>query len=58
MAPPLTRTPASRPTDDQLMKRCGRGDTAALEVLMSRHQGAAYRYCWRIFRDHHTAEEG
>jgi RNA polymerase sigma-70 factor (ECF subfamily) len=39
------------------MRRCGRGDAAALEALMDRHADAAYRYCWRIFRDHHTAED-
>jgi RNA polymerase sigma-70 factor (ECF subfamily) len=39
------------------MVRCGRGDTAALSILMDRHQEAAYRYCWRIFRNHHTAED-
>jgi RNA polymerase sigma-70 factor (ECF subfamily) len=26
-------------------------------VLLERHQGAVYRYCWRIFRNHHTAED-
>ena len=47
----------SRLDDDQLMVRCGRGEVPALEALMARHQDAAYRYCWRIFRDHHTAED-
>ena len=39
------------------MVRCGRGHTAALNELLDRHQGAAYRYAWRIFRNHHTAED-
>jgi RNA polymerase sigma-70 factor (ECF subfamily) len=39
------------------MVRCGRGDAEALMTLVHRHQGAAYRYCWRIFRNHHTAED-
>ena len=39
------------------MERCGRGHTAALAELMRRHQAAAYRYAWRIFRDHHIAED-
>jgi RNA polymerase sigma-70 factor (ECF subfamily) len=39
------------------MVRCGRGHTAALTELMGRYQNAAYRYAWRIFRDHHTAED-
>ena len=39
------------------MLRCGRGHTVALSELMERHQGAAYRYAWRIFRNHHTAED-
>jgi RNA polymerase sigma-70 factor (ECF subfamily) len=43
--------------DDELMGRCGRGEETALEELLQRHQGAAYRYCWRIFRDPHTAED-
>lgn len=51
------RAPAERYTDDELMVRCGRGHTAALTELMSRFQGAAYRYAWRIFRDHHAAED-
>jgi len=55
-APFLARDP-DRLTDDQLVVRCGRGDVAALEVLVARHQDAAYRYCWRVFRDHHAAED-
>jgi RNA polymerase sigma-70 factor (ECF subfamily) len=43
--------------DDDLMVRCGRGDVAAFGALLQRHGGAAYRYCWRIFRNHHTAED-
>lgn len=39
------------------MVRCGRGHTAALVELMGRHGGAAHRYAWRIFRDHHMAED-
>jgi RNA polymerase sigma-70 factor (ECF subfamily) len=44
-------------SDDGLMVRCGKGDAAALSLLIERHQGAAYRYCWRIFRNHHAAED-
>lgn len=54
---PKSKSPEERRLDDQLMVRCGRGDVAALEALMGRHQGAAYRYAWRIFRNHHTAED-
>ena len=39
------------------MVRCGRGHTAALNELMERYRDAAYRYAWRIFRNHHTAED-
>jgi RNA polymerase sigma-70 factor (ECF subfamily) len=39
------------------MVRSGRGDLAAYALLLERHGGAAYRYCWRIFRNHHTAED-
>lgn len=49
--------PHEQHTDDQLMVRCGRGQTPALEELMRRYQGAAHRYAWRIFRNHHTAED-
>jgi len=63
MSPPLSNTrragrrPADRCTDDELMVRCGRGHTAALNELMDRYRDAAYRYAWRIFRNHHTAED-
>ena len=64
MTPPLPqrpkrarRGPADRCTDDELMVRCGRGHTAALTELMDRYAGAAHRYAWRIFRNHHTAED-
>jgi RNA polymerase sigma-70 factor (ECF subfamily) len=53
----LRRAPADRLTDDELMVRCGRGHTVALQELMARYQGAAYRYAWRVFHDHHTAED-
>jgi len=35
----------------------GRGHTVALKELMERYRDAAYRYAWRIFRNHHTAED-
>lgn len=62
MAPPPPPLPHARRalrayTDDELMGACGGGDTAALAELMRRHQAAAWRYAWRIFRDHHLAED-
>lgn len=62
MAPPATPRPPDdasrhRSLDDDLLVRTGRGDTAAFALLLERHQGAVYRYCWRIFRNHHTAED-
>lgn len=59
MAPPVPPRPAGseRLSDDALMAACGRGDTGALVELMARHEAAAYRYCWRVFRNHHTAED-
>ncbi len=59
MPPPVLPRPAppDRVADDVLMTRCGRGDTDALTELMKRHQDAAYRYAWRVFRNHHTAED-
>jgi RNA polymerase sigma factor (sigma-70 family) len=46
-----------RRSDDELVVRAGAGDVAAFTDLLGRHQGAVYRYCWRIFRNHHTAED-
>jgi RNA polymerase sigma-70 factor, ECF subfamily len=43
--------------DDELLVRAGQGDVDAFAELLDRHQGAVYRYCWRIFRNHHTAED-
>ena len=64
MPPPLPKSPsrarrgpADRCTDDELMLRMGRGHTVALTELMERYRDAAYRYAWRIFRNHHTAED-
>lgn len=57
MAGKLTPRRITARSDDDLMRRCGRGDTGALDELVVRYQDAAYRYCWRIFRNHHTAED-
>jgi RNA polymerase sigma-70 factor (ECF subfamily) len=46
-----------RTPDDDLMVLCGKGDLGAYSTLLERHGAAAYRYCWRIFRNHHTAED-
>lgn len=63
---PAPRTPddevpgAARPargSDDDLLVRAGEGDVDAFSALVARHQGAVYRYCWRIFHNHHTAED-
>lgn len=43
--------------DDALMALCAAGREAALGELLHRHQAAAYRYAFRIFRDHHLAED-
>ena len=57
--PPLLPEAADRhrSLDDELLVRAGQGDVEAFGVLLDRHQGAVYRYCWRIFRNHHTAED-
>jgi len=55
MTPPAD--PPDRRSDDDLLVRAGRGDVEAFSELIERHQGAVYRYCWRIFRNHHTAED-
>ncbi len=56
-APRLGARPGERRGDDELMVLSGRGDVAAFAELLDRHQGAVHRYCWRIFRNHHTAED-
>jgi RNA polymerase sigma-70 factor (ECF subfamily) len=48
---------AVRRSDDDLLVRAGQGDVDAFATLVARHQGAVYRYCWRVFRNHHTAED-
>jgi len=55
MTPPAD--PPDRRSDDDLLVRAGRGDVEAFSELIERHQGAVYRCCWRIFRNHHTAED-
>jgi RNA polymerase sigma-70 factor (ECF subfamily) len=58
--PPLSAPPsgrADRRGDDELLVRAGQGDVEAFAELIARHQSAAYRYCWRVFRNHHTAED-
>jgi RNA polymerase sigma-70 factor (ECF subfamily) len=56
--PPVPEPEARvRRSDDELVVRAGAGDVGAFTVLLDRHQGAVYRYCWRIFRNHHTAED-
>jgi RNA polymerase sigma-70 factor (ECF subfamily) len=48
---------SGRRSDDELLVRAGKGDVEAFAELIARHQGAVYRYCWRIFHNHHTAED-
>ena len=55
--PPDDDADRHRSLDDDLLVRAGQGDVEAFGVLLDRHQGAVYRYCWRIFRNHHTAED-
>ena len=55
--PPESAAPVRRTLDDDLVVRAGQGDVEAFASLLERHQGAVYRYCWRVFRNHHTAED-
>ncbi len=59
MAGPFDSPSAARlkRSDDDLLVRAGKGDVVAFGELVGRHQGAVYRFCWRIFRNHHTAED-
>ena len=42
---------------EALMARMASGDTEALETLLEKYQGAAYRFAYRMFRDRHIAED-
>lgn len=42
---------------EALMARMAAGDVAALEELIDGYQGAAYRFAYRMFRDHQIAED-
>jgi RNA polymerase sigma-70 factor (ECF subfamily) len=42
---------------EALMARMASGDVAALEELIESYQGAAYRFAYRMFRDHQIAED-
>lgn len=42
---------------EALMARMAAGDVAALEALIDNYQGAAYRFAYRMFRDHQIAED-
>ena len=42
---------------EALMARMASGDTEALEALLEKYQGAAYRFAYRMFRDRHIAED-
>jgi RNA polymerase sigma-70 factor (ECF subfamily) len=47
----------AEPSDEQLMLAYGAGDSAAFELLYSRHRGPLFRFMVRQVRDHGTAEE-
>ncbi len=44
-------------TDEALMRRVADGDRAAFRALLERWEGAAKRYAYRMFGDHHIAED-
>jgi RNA polymerase sigma-70 factor (ECF subfamily) len=47
----------AEPSDEQLMLAYGAGDSAAFEMLYSRHRGPLFRFMVHQVRDHATAEE-
>lgn len=47
----------AEPTDEQLMLSYGNGDSAAFELLYSRHRGPLFRFMLHQVREHGTAEE-
>ena len=44
-------------TDEELMVAYASGDTAAFELLYSRHRGPLFRFMLHQVREHGTAEE-
>jgi RNA polymerase sigma-70 factor (ECF subfamily) len=44
-------------TDEHLMRKVAAGDRTAFRALLERWEGAAKRYAYRMFGDHHTAED-
>ena len=44
----MTRTANFDPPDEQLVRRIGRGDSAALDELLRRHRSVAYRVAYRL----------
>jgi len=42
---------------EALMVRMASGDVQAFEEMLCTHQGMAYRFAYRIFRDRHIAED-
>jgi RNA polymerase sigma-70 factor (ECF subfamily) len=42
---------------EALMARMAAGDVSAFEELLQSHQGMAYRFAYRFFRDRHIAED-
>ena len=48
---------ASSPTDEELMARCGRGDSEGLAELIRRHGRPLYGYLLRLTRSRERAED-
>jgi len=47
----------TEPSDEDLLQRVARGDQAAFEPLLTRHQEFAWRVAWRLLSRSHDAEE-
>lgn len=54
---PESRTPPTDASDEELVRRVGEGDTAALEALYSRYARVVFSFAVRIVGDGQTAEE-
>jgi len=50
-------TPAAVPSDVDLVRRCARGDAAAIRVLYDRHGESLLRFLERMLRDRPRAED-
>jgi RNA polymerase sigma-70 factor (ECF subfamily) len=53
----VAEQPSNEPTDDELLRRCQRGDDAALTELVRRFEARLFRLAFRVLQDAARAED-